>query len=146
MPLELLHTIHPLYLDVQIHGDRTPGKEFEETAELWSHIFSISRTEGLNNILAQVRVRRRFPVNAQINISFKLQEIGCSLDHRIAIIAFNREVHKNAQLIVRYMQGEGFTIRLFKSKEKAKRWLLHQKKKRSLGDLFDSFKLFLVHL
>lgn len=146
MPLELSHTVQPLYLDIHIQGDRTPGREFEETAELWSDIFSISRSEGLNNILAQVRVRRRFPVNAQINISFKLKEIGCTFDHRIAIVAFNREVYNNASLVIRYMQGEGYNIRLFKSKERAKRWLLRQKQRRNLMDLFDSFKLFLVHL
>ncbi|MDH3698683.1 MAG: hypothetical protein OER83_04420 [Flavobacteriaceae bacterium] len=139
MSLELLHTLHSYYLEVKIRGDRTPGNEFEETAAIWAKIFQISKAENRSNILAHVRVKNRLPINAQINISFKLKEIGCTQSHRIGVIVYNKEVYKSAALVERYMQQEGFAVHLFRHKDKARRWLLHEKKKSRISNLLDSF-------
>lgn len=140
MPLDLSHTIHSNYLEAQIQGSRTPNSELEETAQVWSDIFKLSEKYDQHKILAHVRVKGRFPVNAQIEFSFLLKEIGCTVEHRIAAVAYSNEIFKNATLIEKYMKGEGYMVGLFKSKERAKRWLLHEKKKSSFLDLFDSFK------
>lgn len=140
MPLELSHSIHPEYLEVHVNGERSRGTELEEAIALWSKVFSISNEENRLNIIAYNRARGKFPVKAQINLAFKIQEMGCTLGHKIAVISYNRELFKNAQLIIRFMQGKGYTIQLFKNKEKARKWLLQQKKKTSFLDIFDSFK------
>lgn len=140
MPLELAHTVHPDYLEVHVQGARMHGREFEESLSIWSDVFSLSKNENRRNILAHNKARGRFPVKAQINLSFKIKEIGCTLGHRIAVISYNTEVYKNGQLIVRFMQGKGYSIQLFKSKEKARSWLLREKKRRTLMDIFDSLK------
>ncbi len=139
MPLELSHRIHPEYLEVEVNGQRTLGMEFEESISLWSNVFSISKKQDMQNILAHNRAQGKFPVKAQINLSFKIQEIGCTPAHRIAVIAYNGEVTKNSQLIVRFMQSKNYTIQFFKNKEKAKRWLLREKKRSKILDLLDSF-------
>jgi hypothetical protein len=139
MPLELVHTLHSYYLEVEIQGNRTPGNEFEETAAIWAKIFQISKAENRLSILAHVHLKDRLPVNAQINISLKLEEIGCTPFHRIGVIAYNKEVYKRGELIERYVAEEGFVVQLFKNKDKARRWLLHEKKKSRILDLLDSF-------
>jgi len=140
MPLELVHNTHPNFLEVHLHGKRKHGHELEEAIALWSTVFAISNQQNRLNILAHNRARGRFSVKAQINLAFKIQEMGCTLAHRIAVISYNSEVFKNGQLIVRFMQGKGYTIQLFKNKDKAKRWLLQNKEKVSLRNLLDSFK------
>lgn len=140
MPLELVHTIHSDYLEVQIQGERTIGNELEEAIRIWSQIFGLTERYFQNNILAHVRVKRRFPVRAQIDFSFRLTEIGCTPDHRIAVVAYSSEIFKNASIIEKYLLNEGYSTRIFKSKEKARRWLLRKKKKPSFLNIFDSFK------
>lgn len=140
MPLELAHTVHPEFLEVHVQGERLHGRELEESLSIWSDIFSISKNENRRNILAHNKARGRFPVKAQINLSFKIKEIGCTLGHRIAVISYNSEVYRNAQLIVRFMQGKGYSVQLYKNKEKARSWLLREKKKKSLKNIFDSLK------
>ena len=139
MPLSLSHTVHPYFLEVEIQGNRMPGGEFEETAAIWKEVFQISKAENRSNILAHVRVRDRLPVRAQVNISLKIKEIGCTHSHRIGVVAINKEVLKSAKLIERYMQEEGYDVHLFKNKEQARRWLLKEKKRSKLLDLLDSF-------
>ena len=140
MPLELKHTLHPNFLEITIRGERFPGQELEETIEIWSEIFKVSRLKNRFNILAHIRSQGRFPVKAQINLSFKIKEIGCTPEHRIAVISYSNEISKNIQLIIRFMNGKGYTIQLFKNKDKARRWLLKEKRKNFLKDLFDSIK------
>ena len=140
MPLELTYTIHPDYLEVHVHGERQNGHELEEAIALWAEVFSISNQQDSLKILAHNHVRGRFPVKAQIDLSFKIHEMGCTIDHRIAVIPHNRQVSKNAQLIVRFMQSKGFTIQFFRSKEKAKKWLLQPDKTPSFQGSFDFFK------
>ena len=139
MPLELLHTIHPRYLEAQILGERTFGAELEETTEVWKNIFKLCILEDRKKVLVHSRTKGRFPLNAQINLSLRLNEIGCTREHRIAAIAYSSELYKNAQLIEKYMQSLGFAVRVFKGKEKARSWLLQEKKKFSIRDLLDSF-------
>ena len=140
MPLDLSHKIHPEHLEVHVSGERSRGTELAEAIALWSKVFSISNRENKLNILANNRTRGRFPVKAQIDLAFKIQEMGCTFGHKIALIAYSNEFLKNAQLIVRFMKGKGYTVQLFTNKDKAKRWLLRKKNKARFLDLFDSFK------
>jgi len=140
MPLELSHSIHPEYLEVHVSGERSHGIELEESFGVWSQVFSVSLQQHRLNILAHNRARGRFPVKAQIDLSFKIQEMGCTLDHRVAVISYNKEVTKDAQIIIRFMSSKGYTVQFFTSRDKAIRWLLREKKKPSILDIFDSFK------
>ncbi|MBT8235919.1 MAG: STAS/SEC14 domain-containing protein [Bacteroidia bacterium] len=139
MPLELSYIIQPYFLEVEIQGGRTTGREFEEMATIWGQVFQISKKESRYNILAHVRVKERLPVNTQINISFKVKEIGCTHSHRIAVFVNNKEVLKSAELIERYMHEEGYSVQLFNNKDRARRWLLREKKRSRILDLLDSF-------
>jgi|GEM_PF-2077283 len=140
MSLEFVHTLHSDYLEIQIKGVRTRGKEWEEAASMWKHIFEFSDKYGLKKILVNARHQGKFPINAHINFALQLKEIGCTLAHRIAYATSDRQIQKNPPLIFGYMQGAGYDIQIFKRKEEGKRWLLGEKKRFPLIDLFDSFK------
>lgn len=140
MPLELLHTNHSDYLEVHIQGTRRSGHELEEATAIWAQVFHLSEKYQQNNIMAHVRARGRFPVTARVDFAFGFKKTGCTLNHRIAALAYSNEFFINATLVERYVREEGYNARLFKSREKARRWLLQEKKKFSLMDLFDSFK------
>ena len=140
MSLRFSHTIYTEYFEVVIEGSRTPGKEWEESASLWKQVFAISKNEDIKNILTLARIKGRFPLNAHINFALQLKDIGCTLLHRIAYVPTDRQIQKNPPLIFKYMHSAGYDIKIFKSREKAKRWLLQEKRKVSLLDLFDSFK------
>ena len=140
MPLELLHTNHSDYLEVHIQGTRTPGHELEETTAIWARIFHLSEKYQQNNIMAHVRAKGRFPVTARVDFAFGFKKTGCTPNHRIAAVAYSSELFNNATIVEKYVREEGYSARLFKSREKARRWLLREKKKFSLLDLFDSFK------
>ncbi|MBT8235917.1 MAG: hypothetical protein KJO04_06970 [Bacteroidia bacterium] len=140
MSLEFVHILHPNYIEVQINGVRTRGKERQEAASMWKHIFEISDRYGLKKILVQARHRGNFPINAHINFALQLKEIGCTLAHRIAYVTTDRQIQKNPPLIFGYMQSAGYEIQVFKRKEEGKRWLLGKKKRFPLIDLFHSFK------
>ncbi len=139
MSLEFVHTLHSDYIEVQIYGVRTRGKEWEESASMFKHIFEISTRYGLKKILVQARHRGNFPINAHINFALQLKEIGCTLAHRIAYVTRDRQIQKNPPLIFGYMQSAGYEIQIFKRKEEGKRWLLQEKKKFSIRGLLDSF-------
>lgn len=139
MPIQLSHTIHPEYLEVFLDGNRTPGNELEETAICWSHIFVISETCGQDRILVHARMKGRLPIKAQVEIAFRIKEIGCTPAHRIAAIAYSQETFDKAHLIEKWMLNWGYNARLFRNKDSAESWLLQKEQKSTFQKIFGFF-------
>ena len=139
MPVELSHINHPEYLEIFLDGNRIPGNELEETTAYWKRIFEISQKLGQRRILVLARIKGRFPVIAQVEISFRIKEIGCTHEHRIAAVAYSEETFIKAYLIEKLMLNWGYKTRLFRNKEKAKSWLLQRKQKSVLQKILGSF-------
>lgn len=140
MAVELSHTLYPDHLEITLQGTRTTGQELEEGAELGLRIIRLSEKHDQKNILVHMRIRGRLPMNAQVGISFRIEDYGYTPDHRIAAVAYNKEIYDNVQLMMKYWQEEGYRFRLFKNKDNAQRWLLRKHRKSVFLSLFDSFK------
>lgn len=138
MPVQLSHTIHPEYLEVFLDGNRTPGIELEETTFYWSQIFEISKRTGRNRILVHARMKGRFPIKAQVEIAFRIKEIGCTHAHQIAVIAYSRITYDKANLIEKWMLNWGYRTRLFRNRDRARNWLLQREQKSVLQKILGS--------
>lgn len=139
MPVKLTHTVHHEYLEIFLDGKRTPGNELEETTAYWSRIFELSEISGHNRILVHARMKGRFPVMAQVEISFRVKDMGCTHAHRIAAIAYSQETFDKAYLIEKLMLNWGYRTRLFRNKDRAKNWLLQKQQKSVLQKIFGAF-------
>lgn len=140
MPVELSHINHPEYLEINLVGNRTPGYELEETTSYWKKIFEISQRLGHDCILVHARMKGRFPIMAQVEISFRIKDIGCTHEHRIAAVAYSEETYIKAYLIEKLMLNWGYRTRLFRNKDKAKNWLLQRQQKTAFQKIFESFR------
>ena len=140
MSLQVSHYSYPRYLEFHIRGNRLVGKEAEETAAIAAEIFSVSLETGHTNILILADIPQRLPLGSQIDFSMNMESIGITKDHRIALLALHDEVFMSSQLIVGYLNNQGYTVQLFRNKDKARRWLLPKNRKSVFLELFDSFK------
>lgn len=142
MPLHVAHHPHPEYLEFHIKGNRTVGKEIEETKAIVAEIFSLSANTSCTNLLIHADIPQRLPLSSQIDISMNIDVVGITKDHRIALVAYNEEVFMSSKLIVGYLESIGYSVKLFRSKEKGRNWLLPKKRRSVILELFDSFKIF----
>ena len=124
MSLYVSHTVFQKYLDVVIKGERTLGDELHEMIAIWQEIFDLSRRYGLNYIMSRDKTKGRFPLNAQINFALRMEEMGCTKDHRIACLAYSNQSFDDQQLIVKYVRAQGFHSQLFNKEVEALEWLL----------------------
>ena len=124
MALSLMHTVYPKYLDVVIEGERIPGDELQEMIAMWQKIFSLSNKCGKMNILSRNKAKGKFPLNAQINMALRMEDIGCTKSHRIACLAYSTQLFDDQQLIVKYARAQGYHSQLFNKEEEALDWLL----------------------
>ena len=124
MPLHLSHKVHSKYLDVVIEGERTSGEELEEMIRIWQGIFELSNQYGVLQVLSRNKAAGRFPLNAQINMAMRMEDMGCTKSHRIACLAYSNQLFDDQQLIVKYAQAQGYNGQLFDDEQEALTWLL----------------------
>ena len=124
MPLYLSHKVYSKYLDVVIKGERTPGDELQEMIRIWQSIFQLSNKYDVLQILSHNRAEGKFPLNAQINMAMRMEDMGCTKAHRVACLAYSDQLFDDQQLIVKYAQAQGYNGQLFDNEVEALNWLL----------------------
>lgn len=124
MAIDITYESFPDYLDILIQGRRSRGKELEEMISIWQEIFKLSDLFGTQKILSRLNIDGRFPLNAQINMALKVKEIGCTRMHRVACLMYSRQSYSEQELIVNFVQAQGYNGQLFKGENEALEWLL----------------------
>lgn len=124
MPLHLSHSVFPDYLDVSIKGNRTPGEELQEMIRIWQDIFKLSHENEKMYILSRNKAQGKFPLNAQISMALRMEDMGCTKSHKVACLAYSTELFDDQQLIVKYAQAQGYNGQLFSDEKDAIKWLL----------------------
>ena len=125
MSLELTHRVHPGYLEITTSGTRSEGREMNELIRIWQKVFVLAGQYNLTYILAHIKEVGRWPLNAQINFGFKMQETGVTRLHRVAGICYSPQLFEEHDLFIKYGRALGYEIQVFRSEDEALDWLLH---------------------
>jgi len=139
MALELSYRTNQNYLDIELVGIITPGHELDEMISAWKKIFILSNQHGLTKILSRIKVKGRFPLNAQINLALQVKDLGCTKMHRIASLAYSDQLYREQELIVNYVRAQGYNCHLFRYKDEAMSWLLKSPGKEIIEDVLSPF-------
>ena len=102
---------------------------------IWQEIFKLSELFGTPKILSRINIDGRLPLNAQINMALKVKEIGCTRMHRVACLMYSRQNYSEQELIVNFVQAQGYNGQLFEGENEALEWLLSSSVQGSSGKL-----------
>ena len=124
MAIDITYKSFPDYLDILVKGTRSQGKELDEMISIWQEIFTLSNIFGAPKILSRMNIKGRFPLNAQINMALKVEEMGCTKMHRVACLMYSHQLLREQELIVNFVRAQGYNGQLFDVENEALEWLL----------------------
>ena len=105
----------------------------------WKKIFALSNQFGLTRILSHLKVKGRFPLNAQINLALQVKDLGCTRMHRIACLTYSDQLYRDQELIVNFARANGYKGQIFKHKNEAISWLLPSREQEIAEDVLTPF-------
>jgi len=127
MPLQLSHKNHKDHMEIITAGIRTPGKEMSELQQVWKKVFSIAEKHGQLQILAHIKEEGRWPLNAQINFGFNIEDHGLTKAYRVAGICYTEQLFEEHELFIKYGRALGYDIQVFLFEDEARKWLLEDR-------------------
>ena len=96
----------------------------KERTKLWQEVFKLSKRYHRKHILTRNKAQGKFPLNAQINMALRMDEMGCTKAHRVACLAYSDQLFDEQELVVKYAQAQGYSGKLFSEEDEALTWLV----------------------
>ena len=112
------------YIKVEISGEYTPGAELEDSVDVWGKIFRSCQGKNLKRILAIWKVPGYLPTMAAYNLAEAAEELGFDKKLKLAVVHLTEERYQDGIIAETFAVEHGFNVKIFKDKEKAKKWLI----------------------
>jgi hypothetical protein len=115
------HTIHPEgdLLRVRMWG----RKEDVPPSSVCKAALEEARKHGLKRILVELTQERALSRLSQYLLVEKLQQLGCTHEHRIALVHYTPGLYKESDMIDLVAENRGLNVRSFQDAPSALQWL-----------------------
>jgi hypothetical protein len=124
MPYSLKFKIYRDYLEVDIKGERIPGKIVEEGIARWSEVAKICEKNGIYKILANMDINGKWNKDSAFKLVDSADVVGWRKDYKLALVTPTDDLYMDLMFSETAMVNRGYEMKLFRGKRGAKKWLL----------------------
>lgn len=114
------------YIKVDIIGEFVPGKELEDSVNVWAEVLNSCQGKSSNRILATWKVPGYLPTMAAYNLAEAGEELGWDKNFKLAVVHISEQRYQDGIIAETFAADHGFNVKMFLDAEEAKKWLLEK--------------------
>lgn len=124
MPYQLSFTIHPEYMEVELHVQIVAERELAEALERWKQVATLCKAHNKTRVLAIMEFSGTHDNEVKFQLAKGAFDIGWTPELKLAVVIADNTQRNAQQFTATAMNGLGYEMKLFAKPRQARKWLL----------------------